>query len=162
KLRSATSFRSFVFSSRSCLASCAWLTSMPPYFAFQAYSVCLDTPTSRATSSTFRPASTCFSAPIICASVCLLFDIPRSPFFRTNHTQLCAETGEQVRLGPKGDFPFSAHTHFGLGYPILGDKPGTQQTGDRRDVLCRARPHFCNPPPDFFHHKRDVLAITDF
>jgi hypothetical protein len=28
--------------------------------------------------------------------VCLLFDIPSSPFFRTNHTQLCAETGEQV------------------------------------------------------------------
>jgi len=37
----------------------------------------LDTPTSRATSSTFRLASTCFSAPIICASLCLLFDIPR-------------------------------------------------------------------------------------
>src|SRR5208283_3758113 len=108
KLRSATSFRSFVFSSRSCLASCAWLTSMPPYFAFQAYSVCLDTPTSRATSSTFRPASTCFSAPIICASVCLLFDIPRSPFFRTNHTQLCAETGEQVTLA--NSFAVFAHT----------------------------------------------------
>ena len=30
------SFRSFVFSSRSCFASCAWLTSIPPYFAFQA------------------------------------------------------------------------------------------------------------------------------
>ncbi|MGB8031134.1 MAG: hypothetical protein WCF30_15895, partial [Terracidiphilus sp.] len=30
--------------------------------------------------STFRPASTCFSAVIICASVCLLFDInPPSP-----------------------------------------------------------------------------------
>ena len=27
---------------------------------------------------------------------CLLFDILSSPFFRTNHTQLCAETGEQV------------------------------------------------------------------
>src|SRR5947208_3044030 len=27
RLRSATSFRSFVFSSRSCFASCAWLTS---------------------------------------------------------------------------------------------------------------------------------------
>jgi hypothetical protein len=36
RLRSATSFRSCVFSSRSCFASCAWLTSMPPYFAFQA------------------------------------------------------------------------------------------------------------------------------
>jgi hypothetical protein len=28
----------------------------------------------RATSSALRPASNCFSAPIICASVCLLFD----------------------------------------------------------------------------------------
>jgi hypothetical protein len=44
KLRSATSIRSFVFSSRSCFASCASLTSMPPYF-FQAQSVCFDTPT---------------------------------------------------------------------------------------------------------------------
>src|SRR6266571_4220105 len=34
KLRSATSFRSFVFSSRNCFASCAWLISIPPYFAF--------------------------------------------------------------------------------------------------------------------------------
>src|SRR5271154_4594692 len=58
--------------------------------------VCFDTPTSRATSSALRPASICFSAPIIRASVCLLFDMPSSPFFRTNHTQLCAETGEQV------------------------------------------------------------------
>ncbi len=42
--------------------------------------VCFDTPFSRATSSTFRPASTYFSAAIICASVCLLFGInPPSP-----------------------------------------------------------------------------------
>src|SRR5438094_730801 len=34
RLRSATSFRSRVFSSRNCFASCAWLTSIPPYFAF--------------------------------------------------------------------------------------------------------------------------------
>ncbi len=38
-------------------------------------------PTSRATSSAFRPASSSFSAPIICASVCLLFDIPSSLSF---------------------------------------------------------------------------------
>src|SRR5262249_42110893 len=36
RLRSTTSFFSFVFSSRNCLASCASLTSIPPYFAFQA------------------------------------------------------------------------------------------------------------------------------
>src|SRR5712692_4613256 len=34
--QTATNFRSFVFSSRNCFASCAWLTSIPPYFAFQA------------------------------------------------------------------------------------------------------------------------------
>src|SRR5579864_1240359 len=73
--RSATSLRSRAFSSRSCLASCACVASIPPYFAFHAYSVCLLTPTSRATSSTLRPASTCFSAAIISDSVCLLRDI---------------------------------------------------------------------------------------
>ena len=31
RLRSATSLRSFVFSSRSCLVFCAWLTLIPPY-----------------------------------------------------------------------------------------------------------------------------------
>jgi hypothetical protein len=55
-----------------------------------------DTPTSRATSSTFRPASNCFSAPIISASVCLLFDIPLPLSFVRNHTQLRSETGDQV------------------------------------------------------------------
>jgi hypothetical protein len=51
--------------------------------------------------------------------VCLLFDIPSSPFFRTNHTQLCAETGEQVTLAQsetlvgsvvKYDASLSSHT----------------------------------------------------
>src|SRR5581483_1524906 len=41
--------------------------------------VCFDTPSSRATSSVARPASTCFSAAIICASLCLLMLI-RFPF----------------------------------------------------------------------------------
>jgi hypothetical protein len=36
----------------------------------------------QATSSALRPASNCFSAPIICASVCRLFDIHCSPSFR--------------------------------------------------------------------------------
>src|SRR5437660_5099495 len=36
RLKSTTSFFNFVFSSRSCLASCASLTVIPPYFAFQA------------------------------------------------------------------------------------------------------------------------------
>src|SRR6266568_6444729 len=41
--------------------------------------VCFDTPTSRATSSALRPGSSCLSAPIICASLGLLFDM-HSPF----------------------------------------------------------------------------------
>lgn len=36
RLRSATSFFSRPFSSRNCFTSCASLTSIPPYFAFQA------------------------------------------------------------------------------------------------------------------------------
>src|SRR5690348_7758220 len=73
--KSATSLRSRLFSSRNCLASCASLALMPPYFAFHEYSVCLLTPTSRATSSALRPASICFSAAIISASVCRLRDM---------------------------------------------------------------------------------------
>jgi len=45
---------------RRCLTSCASLTSMPPYFAFQAEIVCLETPYPRPTSYMLRPASTCF------------------------------------------------------------------------------------------------------
>ena len=56
----------------------------------------VDTPTSRATSSAFRPASSCFSAPIICASVCLLLDMLLPLSFAENHTQLCSERGDQV------------------------------------------------------------------
>src|SRR5215469_16479799 len=59
--------------------------------------VCLDTPYSRATSSAFRPASTCFSAVIICASVCLLFDILR-PLQIRNHTQFCADPRGHVSV----------------------------------------------------------------
>src|SRR5580692_5307060 len=59
--------------------------------------VCFDTPHSRATSSTFRPASTCFSAAIICASVCLLFDMLRPHPEYENRTRLCADLGEQVK-----------------------------------------------------------------
>jgi hypothetical protein len=57
---------------------------------------CFDTPTSLATSSALRPASNCFGAPIICASVCLLFDIPLPFAFVRNHTRTCSESGEQV------------------------------------------------------------------
>jgi hypothetical protein len=43
------------------------------------------------------PCLQLFSAPIICASVCLLFDMPSSPCLRTNHTQLCGKQGRRSR-----------------------------------------------------------------
>ncbi len=49
------------------------------------------------------------------ASVCLLLDIPSSPFFRTKHTQLCAETGEQVN--PMGLFFLRMWNFCGLLFP---------------------------------------------
>jgi hypothetical protein len=82
RFNSATSFFSRAFSSRSCFTSCASLTSMPPYFALQAWIVCLEIPYSRPTSSILRPASTCFKATIIWASVCRLAPMP-SPTFRS-------------------------------------------------------------------------------
>src|ERR1700681_1920024 len=58
--------------------------------------VCLDTPTSRATSSTLRPDSTCFTAAMICASVCALLLIRfLLPFVRLSDAR-CADYGEQV------------------------------------------------------------------
>ena len=57
------------------------------------------TPTSRATSSAFRPASICLTAAIICASVCLLLDIvPHLPEYE-NRTRFCAENGDQANVG---------------------------------------------------------------
>src|SRR5579863_9603492 len=62
--------------------------------------VCALTPTSRATSSAFRPASICLTAAIICASVCLLLDIlPHLPEYE-NRTRFCAEIGDQVTSAP--------------------------------------------------------------
>src|SRR3990172_5113189 len=58
--------------------------------------VCLDTPTSRATSSAFRPASICFSAPMICASLCRLLHMLLPLSQLRNHIQFRADLGEQV------------------------------------------------------------------
>src|ERR1700751_3581618 len=55
--------------------------------------VCFDTPNSRATSSTLRPASTCFSAAIICASVCLLFDMLRPSPNTISYSVMCGFRG---------------------------------------------------------------------
>src|SRR3990170_7319906 len=59
--------------------------------------VCLDTPTSRATSSAFRPASTCFNAAMMSASVCLPLDMLLPLSDLRNHIQFRADLGEQVK-----------------------------------------------------------------
>ena len=51
--------------------------------------------TRRATSSAVRPASTCFSAAIICASLCLLLLI-QIPLKSDFHTCVCADPRGQV------------------------------------------------------------------
>ena len=52
--------------------------------------------------------------------MCLLFDILSSPSFRTNHTQLCAETGEQVTTTNGTGYQMIQSLISGLGY-IDGD-----------------------------------------
>src|SRR3984957_10958512 len=66
---SAKSFFSLAFSSSSWLSRLASVTSMPPYLAFQLYSVASETPCLRARSADFAPASCSRSTPIICSSV---------------------------------------------------------------------------------------------
>src|ERR1700737_2195567 len=65
----ASSFFSLAFSSSSCFRRLASGTSMPPYLAFQLYSVASETPCLRARSAVFAPASCSRSTPIICSSV---------------------------------------------------------------------------------------------
>src|SRR3984957_4755922 len=66
---SANSFFSLAFSSSSCFSRLASETSMPPYLAFELYSVASETPCLRARSAVFAPASCSFSTPMICSSV---------------------------------------------------------------------------------------------
>src|SRR5215475_13118465 len=82
RLKSATSFFNRPFSSSSCRSRCASPTVIPPYFAFHAYTVCFDTPSSRPTSAALRPASICFNAPIISTSLYFLFVMSSPPCFR--------------------------------------------------------------------------------
>jgi hypothetical protein len=91
-----------------------------------------DTPTSRATSSALRPASNCFNAPIISASVCLLIDIVCSPSFRPksysglfgtrgagqNHANDSLVASAESRLGDAG--------LSDAGVPDLSVKPSTR------------------------------------
>src|SRR6185437_3038649 len=71
-ISSATRCFSSRFSSSSCRSRFASLTSRPPYFAFQRYSVCSLTPSRRQASFGLPPASTSFNTPMICSSVNLL------------------------------------------------------------------------------------------
>src|SRR3989304_195876 len=88
--------------------------------------VCLDTPTSRATSSAFRPASTCFNAAMMSASVCLPLDMLLPLSDLRNHIQFRADLGEQVRLGS---------TWFSLTGLIANPSPGeTQVSSSSRSV----------------------------
>src|SRR5690348_13858766 len=64
--------------------------------------VCLLTPNSRPTSAALRPASICFSAPIISTSLYFRFVMPPLPPHSAtceNHISPCADLGEQVRRG---------------------------------------------------------------
>ena len=79
------------------------------------------TPTSRATSSAFRPASICLTAAIICASVCLLLDINPSPSLLPNRSQIWTNSRGQVSCGSA---PF----------PILRDWSCTKNSRQRRLV----------------------------
>src|SRR6202041_1716489 len=62
---SAKSFFSLAFSSSSCFSRLASETSMPPYLAFQLYSVASETQCLRARSAVLAPASCSFSTPMI-------------------------------------------------------------------------------------------------
>src|SRR5690606_8303802 len=65
----ASSFFSFTFSSSRAFRRLASDTSMPPYFAFQLYSVASLTPCLRARSPAFAPASCSRRTAMICSSV---------------------------------------------------------------------------------------------
>src|ERR1019366_1327989 len=84
RLRSATISFSRRFSSSSARSFFTSLTSIPPYFAFQLYSVWSLTPSSRATSFVVRPPSICLTAATIFSSVYFVFFISKSSFFITS------------------------------------------------------------------------------
>src|SRR5665213_3645620 len=76
--------------------------------------VCFDTPISRATSSAFRPASTCFTAPIICASVWALLLI-RFSLSSSDYRTVC------VRIAGGRSVTFTAKVYA----PIVVGVPAT-------------------------------------
>jgi hypothetical protein len=66
---SASNFFSRRFSSSSAFSRRASETSNPPYFAFHLYSVALEMPCRRQSSSGLAPASCSRSTPMICSSL---------------------------------------------------------------------------------------------
>src|SRR3990172_5411215 len=88
--------------------------------------VCLDTPTSRATSSAFRPASTCFNAAMISASVCLPLDMLLPLSDLRNHIQFRADLGEQV-----------SSSRAQISRPNHCAKCGKQQSPERAGISTR-------------------------
>src|SRR5665213_1192488 len=90
---SASSFFSLRFSSSSARRRLASDTSMPPYLAFQLYSVASEMPCLRARSAVFAPASCSRRTAMICSSVNLIrFISPsllrgRTPNLRGGNTQ---------------------------------------------------------------------------
>jgi hypothetical protein len=75
------------------------------------FAVCLDTPHLRAISSVARPASTYFSATVICASLCLLFALAVSPFVRPKSFSIShglQHSRQKTRMA------FNRMSHFGM------------------------------------------------
>src|SRR6185312_15419464 len=100
RLRSATNCFSCRFSSSRARNRLASLTSIPPYFDFQLYSVWSVTPISLASSFTGRPASICFTAPMIFSSLCFAFFIRKTPFSQFGAFQIMSgrDYREQVKF----------------------------------------------------------------
>src|SRR6185312_12089171 len=99
RLRSATNCFNCLFSSSRARNRLASLTSIPPYFDFQLYSVWSVTPISLASSFTGRPDSICFTAPMIFSSLCFAFFIRKTPLSQFGAFQIMSgrDYREQVR-----------------------------------------------------------------
>src|SRR6202047_1651952 len=85
---SASSLFKRRFSSSSALRRRASQTSRPPYFDFHLYSVALEIPWRRHTSSVFAPASCSRNTPMICSSLKRLPFIARLLFSRRTLPQI--------------------------------------------------------------------------
>ena len=133
RFNSATSFFSRAFSSRSCFTSCASLTSMPPYFALQAWILCLELRTlvpPLPSSVQLRPASRSRSSRLLCVD-----SLPCRPYlsFR-NHICFWTDSGSgQDSKTDNGTTAGSKQTwkqcNVGVGnYGLGGSAPGIGST----------------------------------